>query len=53
MRLVGLYVDGGSPYWQSPQCGVVLSVLRGTGMASDQTKVTSVLSILAGSVWPI
>jgi hypothetical protein len=51
MRLVGLYLDGGSPYCQSPPCGVVLSVLRGVGMASDWTEVTAVPSVLAGLVW--
>jgi uncharacterized membrane protein YraQ (UPF0718 family) len=34
----------------SPLCSVVLSVLRGAGMASDRTEVTVVLSVLARSV---
>ena len=50
MCLVGPYLDSGSPYWLSPPCGVALSVLRGTGMASDQTKVTAVPSVLVGLV---
>ena len=48
--LVGSYLDGGSLYWQLPPCGVVLSMLCGTGMASDRSKVTIVPSVL---VWPV
>jgi hypothetical protein len=50
MCLVGPYLDGGSPYYQLLSCGVVLSMLRGTGIASDQTEVTAIPSVLAGSV---
>jgi hypothetical protein len=48
MRLVGPYLDGGSPYWLSPPCGVVLSAQRGAGIASDRTEVTIAPSVLAG-----
>jgi len=51
MRLVGPYLDGGHRTWPSPSCGVVLSVLRGVGMASERTEVTAVPSVLTGSVW--
>jgi hypothetical protein len=34
-----------------PPCGVVLSMLRGVGMASDRTEVTAVPSVLARLVW--
>jgi hypothetical protein len=48
--LVGPYLDGGSPYWPSSLGGVVLSTLRGAGMASNGAEVTVVPSVLAGSV---
>jgi hypothetical protein len=51
MRLVDPYLDGGSLYCHSPPHAVILSVLRGVGMASDQTNVTAIPSVLAGSVW--
>jgi hypothetical protein len=50
MHLVGPYLDGGHRTWPSPPCGVVLSALRGTGMTSNQTEVTVVPLVLAGSV---
>jgi hypothetical protein len=49
-RLVGLYLDGGSPYRLPLLGGVVLSTSRGAGMASDQVEGTVVPSVLAGSM---
>jgi hypothetical protein len=46
MCLVGPYLDDGSPYWSSPLGSVVLSLLRGVGMASDRTEVTAISSSL-------
>jgi hypothetical protein len=44
-------LDGGSLYWSSSLVGVVLSVLRGVGMAFDGAKGTAIPLGLAESVW--
>jgi len=51
MHLVGTYLADGHCTSRHRLGGVVLSVLHGTGMASDQTEVTTVPSVLAGLVW--
>ena len=57
--LVGPYLDGGLPCQSSPSGGVVLSTLRGTGMASVLTEgttpceVSGVCMSLSGLVYPI
>jgi hypothetical protein len=37
-------------YPSAPLRGVVLSVQRGTGLASDRVEVTAALSVLVGSI---
>jgi hypothetical protein len=45
-RLVEPYLDVGSPYRSSPSDGVVLSALRGAGMASVWFEGIAVPSVL-------
>jgi hypothetical protein len=49
MCFIGPYLDGGSPYWPSSLGGVVLSLLRDTGVAFDRIEMIVVPLVLAGS----